>query len=198
MILQAGRILGDAMRKLVADDVERTCEVDKDFAVAVAEHHLLPVPEGILEAGSAVDVTIQPQTFAIDRVASEHGTVEVAHRAEPVEGTVDGGIVAGRGIFRSGKYRLGQIGAVLAIVDRSPAVGGLVDGDPTNDRTDRSPCNRADVSSVWSPARRRPGSLHSSNRLNSYGGITRCMHPFTRTINLPPCSVTKSCFGHLW
>ena len=43
-VFEAGRVLGDAVRQLVADDVERPGEAVEQLAVAVAEDHLLRRP----------------------------------------------------------------------------------------------------------------------------------------------------------
>ena len=81
---------GDPLPLPMGDDVEGTSKIGEAHAVAVAEHHLPPVPEGVVEFRAPVDVAVQTHPVAVDRVAVEHLLVEVPRRPESVEGSVDG------------------------------------------------------------------------------------------------------------
>ena len=62
---QPGFALGHAVRQLVADHVDGDGETVEDFAVAVAEHHLLAVPEGVLVLLAVMYAADQRQPLVI-------------------------------------------------------------------------------------------------------------------------------------
>ena len=62
---QPGFALGHAVRQLVADHVDGDGETVEDLAVAVAEHHLLAVPEGVLVLLAVVHAANQRQPLVI-------------------------------------------------------------------------------------------------------------------------------------
>ncbi|CAM5493957.1 hypothetical protein STANM309S_04543 [Streptomyces tanashiensis] len=76
------RVLGEAVGQLVADDVDREREVEEELAVAVAEHHLLAVPEGVVVLLVVVDGGAERQPGAVDRVVAEGVQEEVVGGAE--------------------------------------------------------------------------------------------------------------------
>ena len=80
---------GDPMGQFVADHVERDREAVEDRAVAVAEHHLLAVPEGVVVILPVMHAGHQRQPLAVDRVALVGFEIEVEGVAEPVIGFVD-------------------------------------------------------------------------------------------------------------
>ena len=58
---------------------------------------------------------IQPQAAAVNRVAIEHGLVEVTGLAQAIERAIDRGVAGRRGIFRShhgGGLEIGAVGGV--------------------------------------------------------------------------------------
>ena len=91
---QACLVLGDAVTKFVADDVERDREAIEQRAVAVAKHHALAVPESIVVAIAVVNGCVQWQAVVIDGIALKHVGEEVECVPQPVKGFVDG-FVAG-------------------------------------------------------------------------------------------------------
>ena len=110
------------MGQLVGDDVERTGEVGEEHAVAVAEHHLLPVPEGVGVAVAIVDVPIQPHAEVVDGVPLQDRPVEVARLSQAVEGIVDGCIR--RGARELGPHQAGatEVVGVPDVEDRPPPI----------------------------------------------------------------------------
>ena len=80
------------MRQFVSDDVDRDGEPVEDLAIAVAEHHLFAVPEGVVVLVAEVAGRLQRQPFVIDRVAAVLVEVEIVGVAEPIVGFVDPGV----------------------------------------------------------------------------------------------------------
>ena len=118
LVAQPRRALGDAVREFVADHADRVGEAAEHLAVAVAEHHALAVPEGVVVAVAVVHGGLERHAGVVDRVAGEHAREHLERVAEAVVGLVDGGVARGR----------------LALAAHEPAgqpVGALGVGDAT-------------------------------------------------------------------
>lgn len=83
---QVDLVAGDAVRALVADHVDRRREAVEQVAVAVAEHHLLAVPERIVVTLPVVHRGVEVQALVVDLVPRVGLLVEVEGRAETVSG----------------------------------------------------------------------------------------------------------------
>ena len=59
-------------------------EAVEEVAVAVAEHHLLAVPERVVVAAPVVDGRVEMQALVVDRIAVVDVGEEIERRAEPV------------------------------------------------------------------------------------------------------------------
>src|SRR4051812_38990392 len=79
----------------MADDIEREGEALEDLTVAVAEHHLLAVPEGVVVILAVMDRGIEWLALIVNRVAPEHLPVEVERVTEPVISLIDSVVVGG-------------------------------------------------------------------------------------------------------
>ena len=104
MVLEPGRVFRDPVRQLMGDHVERFGEIGEDPPVPVTEHHLLPVPEGVVVLHAAVNISLQPHAPVVDRVAVVDVLVELTSRAEPVERLVDRVVGGGRPVLRPGQH----------------------------------------------------------------------------------------------
>src|SRR4051794_6611481 len=71
-IVECGLLRSNAVRKLMADHIERYGEAVEQLAVSVAEHHLFAVPERIVVIDAEVDRRVQSQSSAVDRIATVH------------------------------------------------------------------------------------------------------------------------------
>ena len=92
LVLQAVLVLGDAVRELVPDDVERQGEPQEQLPVAVPEHHAPAVPEGVVVVLAVVDDPPEGHALVVDRVAPVGLRPEVVGRAEAVVGLVGRGV----------------------------------------------------------------------------------------------------------
>ena len=86
---EAGFGSGDAVGQLMPDHVQGNREAVEDDAVAVAEHHLVAVPEGVVEVLVVVDGGDQRQSVIIDRIALIVLQIEIEGAAEAVVSLVD-------------------------------------------------------------------------------------------------------------
>ena len=89
VVVEPGGVLGHAVGELVADDVEGLGEV-VDEGVAVAEDHLLGVPEGVAVLLAEVDAADEGQPAVVDGVALEDRGVEVEGAPQVVVAVADG------------------------------------------------------------------------------------------------------------
>ncbi len=116
LVVQARGELGDAVRELVADDVDAAGERQEDHAVTVAEDHLGAVPEGVVVVAAEVHRGDEGQASAVERVAAVGVLPEVPGGAEPVVGLADLA-VTGVGVALAAHEGAGQGGAPLGVVD---------------------------------------------------------------------------------
>ncbi|OEI69054.1 hypothetical protein Cus16_0883 [Curtobacterium sp. ER1/6] len=82
LVGQVRGVLGDAVRELVPDDVERDGEAPEDLAVPVAEHHAAAVPVRVVVVLPVVHGRVEGETRAVDRHPSEHVEPERVRRPE--------------------------------------------------------------------------------------------------------------------
>ena len=113
---QPAFVLGHAVREFVADDVGRPPEVDEDLVVAVAVDHLLTVPEGVLVILVVVQARHQVHALVVDRVASQHGLVELRHLRRRIEYGLEG--LIGRRIRDDAAGQGGAVFAIEQMLDR--------------------------------------------------------------------------------
>jgi hypothetical protein len=66
------------------DHIQRNRETVEDDAIAIAEHHLVPVPEGIVVFVVVMDGGDQRQSVVIDRIALVILQVEIERMTEAV------------------------------------------------------------------------------------------------------------------
>ena len=111
------------MRQLVADHVDGDGETVEDLAVAVAEHHLLAVPESVLVLLAVVHAADQRQPFIIQRIAPVGLPEEIVGDAEIVVGLVHRHVVVA-GLPLLAHLFAGQLGAVLGVVDIAERFAG--------------------------------------------------------------------------
>jgi hypothetical protein len=114
-VAEVGRVLGQAVRQFVGDDVDRDGEVEEDLAVTVAEDHLFAVPEGVPVLLVVVDGRVQRQSGAVDGAASVGGE-QFEGGAEARVRPVDGGVLDGLLTLAAGSDA-GQVGAAPGVVD---------------------------------------------------------------------------------
>ena len=82
-VRQAGGELGDAVRQFVADDAQGLGEPLEDLAVAVAEDHLVAVPEGIVVQLAEMDGGVQAEPAAVNGVPAKDVRVEAVGWPRP-------------------------------------------------------------------------------------------------------------------
>lgn len=137
-VRQVRRVLGDAVAELVADDVDRDGEVEEDLAVAVAEHHLFAVPEGVVVVALVVHGRVQRQPGAVDRVALVRLEEQLERGTQARVRAVDRGVLAGF-VALAAHLPAGQVRAVAGVVDRAVrfarlGADGRGDGRGADDR----------------------------------------------------------------
>ena len=119
---QPGRVLGDAVGQFMADHAERPGEAFEDFAVAVAEDHLLAVPERVVVELAEMDRGVEGQSPAVDGIPAEDVGVQAVRVAQAVVGLVSGRIAGGCLAFLADEMageRLAALGVVDGSVDRA-------------------------------------------------------------------------------
>ena len=115
---EAGGVLGDAVRHLVAGHVERDERAEVD-AVAVAVGHLGAVPEGVDVALAVVDAVVGALAVVPDAVAPVHGLEVVPrHVGAVLRVGAGGGAVAARAVAEGGRGR-GEVVPVLQPLPKS-------------------------------------------------------------------------------
>ena len=107
--------LGDPVGELVSHHVRRLGEPVEHHAVAVAEHQLSPVPEGVVIVDPIVDSNHQRGAVSVHRAPPELIGEHVQHLARGVVRLVHRGVADGRIAHRTGdgaRQRLGVGGGV--------------------------------------------------------------------------------------
>ena len=80
------------MGQLVSDHVEGAGEALEELTVAIAEHHLLAVPEGVFITLAIMHGADQRHAQIVDGVALEHLPEEGVGRAQSIVGLVHRGV----------------------------------------------------------------------------------------------------------
>ena len=106
LVDEAGGVLRDAVRELVAVHVETARQRLAGGAVAVAVGHVGPVPEGVAVALAVVDDGDDLHPLVVDAVAAERVAVEVVHHVGVVV-RVDARGLAGAGHARQVPHVVG-------------------------------------------------------------------------------------------
>ncbi|MCY1234968.1 hypothetical protein D9M72_475690 [compost metagenome] len=88
-------MLRHAVRQLVANDAQGPGETLEDFAVAVPEHHLVSVPEGVVVELPKMHAGIQGEPLAVDRVPAEGLCVKPVGVSQSVVGLIRRGVSRG-------------------------------------------------------------------------------------------------------
>ena len=117
LVGQAGRLLRERVRQLVAEHVDRLGEPVEDLLVAVAEHELGAVPEGVVVVLAVVHRGQHPGTVPVVGVAPEDLAVERQGRGDPGGRLVDRH-VAGLRLAGRAHQLAGQRRRVAGRVDR--------------------------------------------------------------------------------
>jgi hypothetical protein len=116
LVGQRGSELGDGVRELVAEHVDRLGERPEHLSVTVAEDQLLAVPEGVVVVLLVVDGHDRLGSLAVVRRAPEDVAVHRECRGDAVGGLVDRGVSRGR-LAGLPDDVAGQRGPVLGGVD---------------------------------------------------------------------------------
>ncbi|MEY9488681.1 hypothetical protein RKD26_004475 [Streptomyces calvus] len=132
-VRQVRGVLRDAVRELVADDVDGDGEVEEDLAVPVAEDHLLAVPEGVVVLPVVVHRRDHRQAVAVDGVARVRLEEQLERGAQTGVGAVDGGVPAGR-VALAADLLARQVGAVPGVVHGAVRLGALGLGERRDGR----------------------------------------------------------------
>ena len=114
-VLERGSELRDAVRQLVADDVDPSGEVHEDNAVAIAVNHLRSVPERVVELHAIVNGGVETHAAAIDGVAAEDLIVEIIRVAGVVVRLVDSDVRRRLRAFAAHEFSR-QCGTVLRVI----------------------------------------------------------------------------------
>src|ERR1700722_4578952 len=72
------------MGQLMSDDIERNREAVENRPIAIAEHHLLAIPEGVIVVLPIMDRCVERQALSIDRIALINLEVKVERMTEAV------------------------------------------------------------------------------------------------------------------
>ena len=119
---QVSRVLRDAVGQFVADHVDgdgkaiEQALIFRQCFVAVAIHHLLAVPEGVVVVVLIVHRGIQAQAFAVHRIAHVDIVIQVIRCAGAVIGFIHSDVGGGR-IPLAAHLRPGQAAAVVRRID---------------------------------------------------------------------------------
>ena len=103
--------------------LSRLRESAEHLAVAVAEHHALAVPEGVVVAVAVVHGRLERHAGAVDRVAGEHACEHLEGVAEPGVGLVDRHVAAGR-LSLAPHEPAGQLVVALGVGDAPVGLRG--------------------------------------------------------------------------
>jgi len=98
-INQPGFGFRHAMAELMAHHVNGDSKAVENFAITVAEDHLLPVPEGVLVFASVMDSAAQHQPFVVQRIALIGFPEKFVRDAEIVVGFIYGDVAIRRLAF---------------------------------------------------------------------------------------------------
>src|SRR5262249_1951831 len=119
VVFEARLVLGDAVRQLVADDIDTRGEIAKDDAVSIAVHHLAAVPERVVESNAEMDGRIEPEAAVVNGRTAVNRLVEAERVAGAVERALDDFVAARRVSFLTNE-RTGQSGRMVRVVNGAP------------------------------------------------------------------------------
>src|SRR5580765_3507922 len=92
------------MRELVPNHVRRASKAGKDNVIAIAEHHLLAIPECVVIIFAEMDRRHQWQAGIVNRVAMVNVEIEVEGVAQSVISLVHRDVSDGRVAFRADEF----------------------------------------------------------------------------------------------
>src|ERR1700722_13038277 len=120
------------MGQLMSDDIERNREAVENRPIAIAEHHLLAIPEGVVVLLPIMHRCVERQALSIDRIALINLEVKVERMTEAVISFVNLWI-ASAGLSFCSYQATGQIFAAVRRVNGAMhlRLGGA---DSTNPR----------------------------------------------------------------
>src|SRR3712207_2213585 len=117
-------MFGNAVCELMGDHVKGAGKVGEQDAIAVAEYHLLAIPERVVVAGIEVDVSIEAHPSIIDRIPAQHLAIERAGGSQAFKCACDGLVARCLTLLRPDQNSASDPGSVLTVEDAPAPVRG--------------------------------------------------------------------------
>src|SRR4029079_17590543 len=108
-IRKFGSAARDAVSEFMPDDIEGNREAVEQFAIAVAEYHLIAIPERVVVAGGflaviVMDGSAERKPVTVDGIPLQHLVIKIKRCAETIVGLVNGDILSRRVAFGANQF----------------------------------------------------------------------------------------------